>query len=1300
MRPSQATLFFAALLSVTLLALLFCVASLSGNTEAVTLEIEAPELFHGQSESVNLTITSDNDEDVHLEVYDGRMEYGGQLLDSFDISVESGKEEKVSVDIIPSLGENPLFVYGDGSVSAPFTGNVSLWAGADYSDVLLIMNNNSAISKEIGEYFLGYHDPHVLYVDTPAKETISRAEFDDVRGQIEDHLQQSGLEDSINYILTTKGVPLRVSGDGKAAFDSELTLILGQYSGDIGGSGYRYNPYYNSNIPFSRSMYDIYLVCRLTAYTVDEVKSLIDRSVNASDLEVAMELAGGQVVLDVDPGRDGGSYEVGNDWMRNAAGILEPRGYDVNLDTTTYFLRQEENVSMYASWGSNDGHDFIAHGTNSNLETDSDTDDVPDDWTYVEGGGEMTRTQEDKYSGSWSVRVIRDEDTGESSLTQEFYLESGYRYYLQGYANVTGVSGTGGVRLVIWHYDGKDNLIHESIGSVRRGTTSSWVSLGVCHLEPVEGTEYVRFGILMEDADGTAYLDQIRLVEIVPNNSYLDGAIAETIVSTGGRSFNYPTNYGQSLIADVIRSGVTGIKGYVYEPYLDAISHPDILFPRFTDGRNLAESYYAGSIKLSWMDVVIGDPKMAPFALLPDLAISEVVVSPHPKDPLDQSIFITIENTGGSRSQSWNLTIAITNGTEYWNTTTTSLPHLYPGEQFTFTMNWSAPEPGSYSVTGLIDHQSVERSAGNNNSTIVFDVPTPPDLVVRSVDVEPNIPNHLNVFTLEISVFNDGESSANGCNLTLFVDGEYLTSQLFDAEGTQITFVDLELSLPWGDHNFTIIVDSDELFEESNETNNWFNFTMHVNALPVAVGLDPIWTRVGVPVVFNASNSYDPDGNITIYSWNVDGDLLYGRNVTHSFDKRGNITVILTVVDDSGAVAQTGIMVNVGNSPPVAVFQLPEFLMSLEDYTFDGRNSYDNDTDFLTFHWDFGDGTTHDTAIKKKSFGSPGAYDITLTVTDILGSNSSTTRSVTIENRLPDLQFEFSYRDTVYPGPSITGIQFISHAPIIINLSKSQDSDGSIALFNVDFGDGTIHSGSASPVIEHSYPVSGSYQITMMITDDFGGATSSNYSITIMNEPPQPSFTWQPDEPYSFELTHFNSTSTDNGEIVYYAWEINGIMVFSSNISHSFSTYGFHDLLLVVRDDEGAEANISQRVYVQDIPAEITGTDQYAKVGTSVRITWSAEDRDGAISHYTVRFPDGSKEEARKQYLDHTFTKPGTYVLNITVVDDMGLSNSVEFTVMVEEGDEESFISIPIWITIGALVIAMIVPIAHLRKKY
>lgn len=97
--------------------------------------------------------------------------------------------------------------------------------------------------------------------------------------------------------------------------------------------------------------------------------------------------------------------------------------------------------------------------------------------------------------------------------------------------------------------------------------------------------------------------------------TFAPGAIAETLVSTSASNLRFPGGF-QSQIAQLIHQGVTGIKGYVSEPYVDATADPSILFPAYISGMNLAEAFYSASCYLGWKDVVIGDPLCNPYMQL------------------------------------------------------------------------------------------------------------------------------------------------------------------------------------------------------------------------------------------------------------------------------------------------------------------------------------------------------------------------------------------------------------------------------------------------------------------------------------------------------------------------------------------------------------------------------------------------------------------------------------------------------------------------------------------------------------
>jgi tetratricopeptide (TPR) repeat protein len=58
---------------------------------------------------------------------------------------------------------------------------------------------------------------------------------------------------------------------------------------------------------------------------------------------------------------------------------------------------------------------------------------------------------------------------------------------------------------------------------------------------------------------------------------------------------------------------VTGVSGQVGEPYLLGAVRPEILFPAYMAGFNVAEAFYLATPVLSWEALIVGDPLCAPF---------------------------------------------------------------------------------------------------------------------------------------------------------------------------------------------------------------------------------------------------------------------------------------------------------------------------------------------------------------------------------------------------------------------------------------------------------------------------------------------------------------------------------------------------------------------------------------------------------------------------------------------------------------------------------------------------------------
>lgn len=228
-----------------------------------------------------------------------------------------------------------------------------------YVDVAVIINDNSDVSKEIGLYFQQQRnipDKNIIHISSVVDEEIDSLTFDNIRIQVRNHLLSNNLTNDINYIVTTKGVPLRVKRgkceDGNistwkscASVDSELSLVLSQLEEYIGKPDGVKNPYLNSNSLFSRADYDIYLVSRLDGYTVLDIKNLIDRS----SYESPVSKEASKFVLDLSYIDNSPSFDIIDNKFQNLQNYIGSNGWNCIYHPEYSLLTNQTEVIAYSS---------------------------------------------------------------------------------------------------------------------------------------------------------------------------------------------------------------------------------------------------------------------------------------------------------------------------------------------------------------------------------------------------------------------------------------------------------------------------------------------------------------------------------------------------------------------------------------------------------------------------------------------------------------------------------------------------------------------------------------------------------------------------------------------------------------------------------------------------------------------------------------------------------------------------------------------------------------------------------------
>jgi len=244
-------------------------------------------------------------------------------------------------------------------------------------------------------------------------------------------------------------------------------------------------------------------------------------------------------------------------------------------------------------------------------------------------------------------------------------------------------------------------------------------------------------------------------------------------------------------------------------------------------------------------------------------------------------------------------------------------------------------------------------------------------------------------------------------------------------------------------------------------------------------------------VTFNASTSYDPDGEIVEYFWDFgDETNATGPIVTHPYLEDGEYFVKLSVYDDSSLTGSKTTTKEVKNRSPIAVLleSTPSEIDVDQKVSLDATESYDPDGSIVSYTWGFGDGTADKGSTVFHTYSDSGFYTLTLTVIDNDGATGELVFLFNVINdSIPSSGEPFAMFSV--NGSSITENNFVH-----FNASDSYDSDGSIVDFSWDFGDGQNATGA---VVDHQYASDGTFTVTLTVTDDQNALTIESSQIVV-----------------------------------------------------------------------------------------------------------------------------------------------------------------------------------------------------------
>lgn len=404
----------------------------------------------------------------------------------------------------------------------------------------------------------------------------------------------------------------------------------------------------------------------------------------------------------------------------------------------------------------------------------------------------------------------------------------------------------------------------------------------------------------------------------------------------------------------------------------------------------------------------------------------------------------------------------------------------------------------------------------------------------------------------------------------------------------------------------------------------------------VAFGSDINGSCLSATINFLDSSVSDGIHPITNWVWQYGDGVIQTYNsgpFSHAYTFQGNYNVSLLVKDSYGCKDSITRASMISISNVVADFLLsdtmlcPGLPLNLTN-TSSGTN--------VTYKWDFGDGITSSAISPSHNYTAPGAYPVSLVVSDKTGCRDSIAKLVRV----------FSAKANFAIGDS-----FSTCPPLIVNATNKSSN---YIDFNWDFGDG-----SSSTVLNpsHIYAYPGNYSIRLVVLNN-GGCTDTLRKNIVINGPTG-SYGYIPTEACNPGTINYSIISQN---AINFIWDFSdGNTVFSTKdtISHIYTTPGFYVPKVILENASGCKVAILglDTVKITDIKTNIKANTSILCDSGYVSFSDSTITND-VVSSYIWHFGDGTT--SLLQTPNHFYATTGTYSVTLIATTQFGCTDTAQ----------------------------------------
>lgn len=382
-------------------------------------------------------------------------------------------------------------------------------------------------------------------------------------------------------------------------------------------------------------------------------------------------------------------------------------------------------------------------------------------------------------------------------------------------------------------------------------------------------------------------------------------------------------------------------------------------------------------------------------------------------------------------------------------------------------------------------------------------------------------------------------------------------------------------------------------------------------------------------------------GNNLTYNWTFgDGSLTdHTPSPIHTYITDGVYSIKLVVFDQYGCSDSLSKPAYVHIASPIANFKVSDSIGSCPPLIVNFTNTSSNYTSYI---WDFGDGSTSILAAPSHFYDIPGEYFATLTVTGPGGCTSVKTQRILVRGPYG----HFTYAPQVGCAP--------------LNVQFTGTTLGRLS-FVWDFNDGSTMPTTDS-IVSHNYTIPGFYVPKMLLIDDAGCTVAIQGTDTIKVYGVTAGMAFNPPVVCDSGTVVFTNQSTSNDVITSYEWSFgDGSSSNAMDTIHFYATQGSYYPTLTVTTQHGciSTATTTSPLKIAGTPRGIITQSNNGCTPVTINFTGSLQVADTSAINWNWNFGNGESSLIQNPPAV-VYQHAGTYNVNLVVTNSLGCSDTTQ----------------------------------------